>query len=160
MSPVQRSDREPEVALYDTQHNGENIPPEILVALSSFEKEANHVLSENILSSPSRAALHNSSNANAQRLRDENIPTIRGPQRQRGIVTPRHHEIDLATQLGRNLVEEVRKLQAQLHEKDEALRATTRSQERQAVVVDELEHKMKTVCVSEGAKNLYAQNIR
>lgn len=78
MSPVQRSDREPEVALYDTQHNGENIPPEILVALSSFEKEANHVLSENILSSPSRAALHNSSNANAQRLRDENIPTIVG----------------------------------------------------------------------------------
>lgn len=62
----------------------------------------------------------------------------------------RQHDIDLATEIGEGLVEEVRKLQAQLYEKDEFLKELTRSRVKQERISEELEGKLKTMLSEEG----------
>ncbi|CCG83250.1 Putative uncharacterized protein [Taphrina deformans PYCC 5710] len=63
--------------------------------------------------------------------------------------TPRHHDIDLAAEIGEGLVEEVRKLQSQLFEKDELLKDVTRNRVKQERIAEQLEAKMRTMLVDE-----------
>lgn len=150
MSRPRNLERQHESGSYDLENDGENIPPEVLVRLTSLEKEVRNVISDSALSSPSRNAHGGAMNINVRRDREDHGSRAKFPLRKSVSSEARHSEIDLATELGRNLVTEVRKLQAQLFEKDELLRETMQSYEKQAATVDELELKMKTAYASEG----------
>lgn len=160
MSAIANIDLERQTTRFDAQEDEENIPPEILKRLSSFEKEVSNVLSEVASTSPSRR-LHGVTRESPIAGNPESSgPMKREAKKKRDTSMARYRDIDLATELGRGLVAEIRKLQSEILAKDELLKDSIQSLSRKDALYEEVELKLRTICASEGEGDIWNVKLR
>lgn len=145
-----------QLALLDLNEDTENVPPDTLDRLVTFQKEAHQVLTEFPITSPVRRNRNTADSSPLTKSRLNATPknVLHTRKMRPANTSPRHHEIDLATELGEGLVEEVRRLQAQLYEKDEALRQQVKVKQAEDRNADDLEAKLRNALSNEGIEVL------
>lgn len=120
--------------------------------LTHFERDAAKVLAaDDSVATSLRRPRTGQENSPGRNSKLSGLGTNSIARRIRQLPSPtRHQELDLATEIGEGLVEEVRKLQLQLQEKDELLKDVSRSRIRQERGSEELEARMKMMAADEG----------
>lgn len=141
-----------QVTLLDARDDSVDVPAETLDRLASFEKEVSQVLGAYSGTSPTKRIRTEQENTPVSKGRSNKTSGLMASRHSKQLTTssPRHHGIDLATEIGEGLVEEVRRLQARLLEKDELLKELRHEKEQQERGVEETESRVRLLTSDEG----------
>jgi hypothetical protein len=149
-------DLECSASFLNSLSNAENIPPECSSRLSKLEQEAHHILLPTGRMSPTRRLRSEQLSIQSPAQRRSDRPVILGPRLSHETSSPAFGErektsdLDLATALGHRMVEEVRRLQAELSNKEEELRTVLLESETRVFKEQEAESRIKNVIENEG----------
>ncbi|KAI5856465.1 hypothetical protein BZA05DRAFT_332519 [Tricharina praecox] len=154
-----KQEEEIEARLRELEASGGKIDPELKRKLAELEKEYNEVgretsralLTNKIMSTGSASPLNRSNhNSNPSTLQSQGAASPSKPsRRQRNQAPSRTHDLEFAAELGQGLIAEVRKLQALLSEREEALKIVQLEKSRLEEHAESIEARLRSLDESE-----------